>query len=298
MPASFTVREPARLLEFLFASCPEVKKTKVRQWLKHGGIQVNGRSTTRFDHPLEPGDSVELRGKEQVAAEAVLPPGMVLIFEDEALLVVEKPERLLSVATEAERKKTAFAFVTEYLRRGDPESRERAWMVHRLDREISGLMVFVKSEPIQQTLQAEWNKAEKRFMAVVEGHPPEEKGTLSSHLDEGGPFRVYSAPPSERTRYAETHYRVVRSSDIRALVEVSLERGRRNQVRVHLADAGCPVVGDKKYEATTDPIRRLALHASFLEFKHPLTSKSVQFESPLPVKLAGLVPPTKGSPRS
>ena len=208
MPASHTVEHPAELLPFLFACQPEVKKTKVRQWLKHGSVAVNGCSVTHSKHPLQPGDVVSIRTHEEVRAGRLLPPGMTVVFEDASLIVIEKPADLLSMASQSERGRTAYAFLTDYVRRGKSRSHERVWIVHRLDRETSGLMVFAKSEEVKRALQTDWHTVSKRYLAVVEGSPPADEGVLESHLDESGPFKVYSAPPSERTRLAVTHYRV------------------------------------------------------------------------------------------
>ena len=289
MPPSHTVEHPAELLAFLFASRPEVKRTTVRQWLKYGSIHVNGRLVTRSNHPLQTGDVVSIRPKGTMRAARLLPPGMKVLCEDASLIVIEKPENVLSMASAKERAKTAYAFLTDYVRRGNREGSERVWIVHRLDRETSGLMVFAKTEAAKLALQADWGTTDKRYLAVVEGHPPAEHGMLSSHLDESSPFKVYSAPASERTRHAITHYRVVKRTVTRALIELRPETGRRNQLRVHLADTGCPIVGDHKYEARTDPARRLGLHATFLQFTHPLSGALLRFESPLPKELARLV---------
>ena len=261
----------------------------MRQWLKHGSIQVNGRGITRSKHPLRTGDVVSIRAKSDVRGEGLLPPGMKVLFEDASLIVIEKPENLLSMASAKERGRTAYAFLTDYVRGGNPQSSERVWIVHRLDRETSGLMVFAKTEAAKRALQAHWDKTDKRYLAVVEGNPPADRGVLSSHLNESSPFRVYSAPPSERTRHAVTHYRVVKRISTCALIELTPETGRRNQLRVHLADADCPIIGDHKYEARTNPARRLGLHATSLRFKHPLSGELLRFESPLPQNLARLL---------
>ena len=261
----------------------------MRQWLKYGSVQVNGQSITRFNHRLQTGDSVSIRAKGEMLAEGRLPPGMNVLIEDASLIVIEKPENLLSMASGKERDKTAFAFLTDYVRCGNPQRPERVWIVHRLDRETSGLMVFAKTEAAKHALQTHWYKAEKCYLAVVEGNPPADYGVLRSHLDESSPFKVYSAPPSERTRHAVTHYRVMKRVGTRALIELTPETGRRNQIRVHLADAECPIIGDHKYEARTNPARRLGLHASSLQFKHPLSAELLRFESPLPQDLARLL---------
>jgi 23S rRNA pseudouridine1911/1915/1917 synthase len=289
MPVSYTAQHSEELLAFLFARYPEVKKTTVRQWLKHGSVLVNGRSTIRFDHPLQAGDLVAIRTKVEARAAARLPRGMRIVFEDASLIVIDKPERLLSMASATERDKTAYAVLTDHVRRGDPQRRERVWIVHRLDHEASGLMVFAKTEAAKRQLQQQWHQAKKRYLAVVEGTPPAEQGVLSSHLDEAGPFKVYSAPPSTRTRHAVTRYRVLRRMATTTLIELTLETGRRNQIRVHLADVACPIVGDRKYQACTNPARRLGLHSSALQFAHPVSGEVLSFESPLPQDLAALL---------
>jgi len=276
-------------MSFLFARHPDVKRTKLRQWLEHGSVQVNGRSVKRSNHPLHTGDVVSIRAKNEVRAEGLLPPGMRVLFEDESLIVIEKPERLLSMASATERDETAYAFLTDYVRGGNRRSRKRVWIVHRLDRESSGLMVFAKTKAAKRELQANWSKTEKRYLAVVEGAPPADQGVLESHLNESNSYKVKSAPRSARTRHAVTHYRVMKRTATRALLKLTLDTGRRNQIRVHLTDAACPIIGDHKYEARTNPARRLGLHASSLQFKHPLSGELLRFESPLPQTLSRLL---------
>ena len=289
MPQPLTVQEPAPLLAYLFGALPDVKKTQVRQWLKHQAIAVNGRPTTRFDQPLKPGDVIPVRNDKFAAPRDVLPGGMRVFFEDAALIVIDKPSGPLSIASEAEDEKTAYFQLTDYVRHSRPNSKERVWIVHRLDRETSGLMVFAKTPEAKDALQGAWDQFEKRYEAVVEGRLRAPQGTFESDLDETNPFRVHSAPASETTRHAVTHYREVARRPGRSLVELTLETGRRHQIRVHLADAGCPVIGDKKYGARTDPAKRLGLHSCSLRFTHPVTGGGLQFTSPLPAGLAKLV---------
>lgn len=289
MGVSHTVERPAELLAFLFAWRPEVKRTTVRQWLKHGSVRVNGKSITRSTHPLRTGDVVSILSKDETLAEALLPPGMTVLFEDASLLVIDKPANLLSIASASERDETAYAILTDYVRRGNPRSQARVWIVHRLDRDVSGLMVFAKTKTVKRALQTGWSKAEKRYHAIVEGHPPAAHGVLKSHLNESDPFKVRSTAPSDRTRHAVTRYRLIERSATRSLVELTPETGRRHQIRVHLADAGCPIVGDSKYRARTNPARRLGLHARSLQFDHPVSGELMSFESPLPQVLARLL---------
>jgi 23S rRNA pseudouridine1911/1915/1917 synthase len=289
MPKPCTVAEPAELLAYLFAAWPEIKKKQVRTWLKFQAVLVNGRPVTQFDHPLEPGDVVSIRTDRFAVPKTVLASGMKVYFEDAALMVIDKPENLLSIASEAEAEKTAYFQLTEYLRQSRKHARERVWIVHRLDRETSGLMVFAKTPEAKQILQTGWDAAEKRYEAVVEGRLPVEAGIFENDLDETSPFKVYCAPASEKTRHAVTHYRVLAKGQRRSLVELRLETGRRHQIRVQLAEAECPIIGDKKYGAKTDPAGRLGLHACALKFPHPETQEELSFDSPLPKNLAKLV---------
>jgi 23S rRNA pseudouridine1911/1915/1917 synthase len=285
-----TVTAPAKLLEFLFASMPDVKKTKVRTWLKFQAVLVNDRAVTQFDHALVPGDVVAIRSGKNAAPKTTLGGGMKIWHEDTHLIVIEKPADLLSIASPDEPERTAYFQLTDYLRQGRPEGRERVWIVHRLDKETSGLMVFAKTAPVKEALQSGWDDVEKRYEAVIDGHLREPKGTFECHLDESNRFKVFVAPRSELTRHAVTHYRVLGETRSRSLVELTLETGRRHQIRVHLANAGCPIIGDEKYDAKSDPAKRLGLHATFLRFTHPATGDEMSFTSPLPKSLAALVP--------
>jgi 23S rRNA pseudouridine1911/1915/1917 synthase len=289
MSNSRVVEAPAPLLEFLFAAWPETKKGQVREWLKFGSVAVNDRVIKQFDHKLRVGDSVVIRRKGLAAPETVIGGGIRIRHEDPDLLIIEKPAGLLSIASASEEDKTAYAMLMNHVRRGNPRARERVWIVHRLDRETSGLMVFAKSEAAKRTLQENWDAAEKKYFAVVEGVPVKEAGKLESWLDESNPLKVYVAEEGPQTRHAVTHYRVTKKGKATTLLEVVLETGRRNQIRVQLAHTGHPIVGDKKYGAQTNPIKRIALHASSLRFNHPVTGKPLRFLSPLPGDLGQLV---------
>lgn len=289
MPRPITVQQPAELLALLFATWPDEKKKQIRNWLKFQSITVNGRPVSQFNHPLQPGDVVAVRNERFAIPKSVLPSGIRIFFEDAHLLVIGKPAGLLSMASESEEEKTAYFQLTAYLRQGRDEARDRVWIVHRLDRETSGLMIFGKTAAVKTTFQAAWEQVEKTYEAVVEGRLKSDAGTFESDLDESDILRVRSAPPDERTRHARTAYRVLARREWRTLVELTLETGRRHQIRVHLADAGCPIVGDPKYGAKSDPAKRLALHATSLRFPHPVTGVEMRFTSPLPKELAKLV---------
>jgi len=289
MPRTWMAKQAGPLLASLFAAWPQEKKKQIRTWLKFQAITVNGHPVSQFDHPLKSGDTVSVRTDRHAVPKTRLSSGLQIYFEDAHLLVVEKPFGLLSIASPAEPERTAYFQLTDYLRHKNPRSRQRVWIVHRLDRETSGLMVFAKTASAKEALQSHWDNFEKKYQAVVEGHLPKPSGTLRSDLDESNPHHVTVRPKSERTRHAVTHYRMLKSSSHRSWVELTLETGRRHQIRVQLAEAGCPIVGDEKYGAKTDPAGRLGLHSCFLRFRHPVTGEELRFTSPLPKSLVKLV---------
>ena len=290
MPPARTVAKPTELLAYLFESWPETKKKQVRAWLKFGSVAVNGKVITQFDHKLKPGDEVAIRPKGMAAPETKLPSGIRIRHEDADIIVIDKPAGLLSIASASEEEKTAYAFLTHHVRQCNARGRERVWVVHRLDRETSGVMIFAKNEAAKIALQERWEDAEKKYLAVVEGAPSLAAGTFDSWLDESNPLKVYPTKiEGPETRRAITHYRVTKKGKATTLVELTLETGRRHQIRVQLAEAGCPIVGDKKYGAQTNPIKRIALHATSLRFLHPMTHREMRFDSPLPGDLGRLV---------
>jgi 23S rRNA pseudouridine1911/1915/1917 synthase len=291
---SKTVTQSGPLLPFLFANWPEVKHTKIKQWLRFGAVNVNDHIITRHDYALQPGDVINIRPQKAPPAGTHLPKGMDVVYEDETLLVIVKPVDLLTVATEKERSKTAFHIMTDYLRERNRSSHDRLWIVHRLDRETSGLLVMAKTEKAKLWLQDNWPRMEKRYQAVVEGVMPKTQATLTGFIDESQPHRVFASNhATSKTREAVTHYRVLSESKARSLLEITLETGRRHQIRVQLAAAGCPIVGDKKYGARTNPVKRITLHASYLKLLHPSDEREIVFESPLPEEIARLAPAVK-----
>jgi len=289
MPKPSTVSSPAELLAYCFEAWPDLKKKQIRTWLKFQAITVNGRPISQFNHPLEPGDVVAVRNDRYAAPRSLVGSGIRVFFEDADIIVIDKPPNLLSIASEAEQERTAYYQLTEHVRGGNPMARARVWIVHRLDKETSGLMVFAKTPESKEILQSRWDDAEKRYEAVVEGRLRTTSGIFESDLDETNPYKVFSVARSEQTRHAVTHFRVLASIPNRSLVELTLETGRRHQIRVQLAEAGCPIIGDKKYGAKSNPAKRLGLHSSALRFPHPVSGKDMVFTCPLPKELARLV---------
>lgn len=284
------VGHPAALLQFLQEHWSDLRRKTLQEWLRHRRVTVNGELVTRYNHPLRVGDTVAIGREAATPGRARLGSGLRICLEDEHLIVIDKPAGLLSMASERERDRTAFAQLMNHVRRGNPRSRARVFIVHRLDKETSGLMVFARTESAKQTLQEGWQQVTKRYLAIVEGRLPCAAGRIESHLDESDPFRVRSLErASAGTRPATTEYRVLREGSRSSLVALTLVTGRRHQIRAHLAGLGCPIQGDPRYGAATNPARRLALHAAELVIPHPVDGRILRFESPLPSELAACV---------
>jgi 23S rRNA pseudouridine1911/1915/1917 synthase len=262
------------LAERLRALYPEASGRSLKQWLAGGRVTVDGHPCHDGRLVLPPHAVVALGAR---AATAAFPRGLDRVHEDDAILVVVKPPGLLTIATERERERTAYRLLWDYLAaRG-----ERPFIVHRLDRETSGLLVFAKSEAAKRALQAQFEarSVERVYRALVEGRPPREAGTLESRLAEDRMLRVRSA---ERGRVAITHYRVLSARREHTLLELTLGTGRRHQIRVQLAEAGWPIVGDVTHGGPRRAGGRMCLHATRLAFAHPVTGAPVAFESAAP----------------
>ncbi len=296
MKKTFKADRETGLLEFLFASFPEVKKTKVKQYLKHNCVSVADRVTTRFDHWLRPGDEVRIETSRVRALTPSSQFNLEIIDEDEEVIIINKPAGLLTIATEKIQRETAIFAVNDYLNKKasawNPHKtryRKQVFVVHRLDRDVSGLLLFAKNEETKFKLQKNWDKFSKEYQAVVEGCPKERTGTLKSWLSENKILRVASGPKTAESKWAVTHYEVVKPGKKFSLLKIRLETGRKHQIRVHLSDLGHPVVGDKTYGAASAMAGRIALHASRLEFNHPKSGKRLTFTSPLPPEFKPLI---------
>ncbi|MCE9564238.1 MAG: RluA family pseudouridine synthase [Planctomycetes bacterium] len=279
-------QSPTGLLQFLLVTLAPMNRTRVKQLLGSGRVLVNGQSTTRHDHPVQLSDRVSV-AREVPVAPSPERAGFTIVFEDDSLIVIDKPPGLLTVATDTEKLDTAFARLSAQLA---ARNMGRPFVVHRLDRETSGLLLFARSEEVQQTLQTNWDAVTKTYLAVVEGVPKPPEGVVEDYLTEGQDLRVRASNRASRDgKLAITRYKVASLGRGCSLVEVTLETGRKHQIRVHMAGLGCPVAGDAMYRAKTDPAGRLALHAWRLAFDHPVTRKRIELESPLPEKLRRVV---------
>jgi 23S rRNA pseudouridine1911/1915/1917 synthase len=256
-----------------------------KQMLAGDRVRVNGTVVRRGNSALVAGDVVEVGPR---GPRAVLPPGLIHVYEDDDVIVVDKPAGLLTIATERERERTAYTHLMAHARARRPLG--RVFVVHRLDRLVSGLLVFATSPAAKRTLQAQFaaHTVERAYLAVVEGRPARAEGTITSRLLDDAPGRVRETRRPGRGRLAVTRWRVRRAGERHALLEIRLETGRRNQIRVHLANAGHPIAGDAAYGCRTDPWGRLALHAHVLGFDHPRTGVRLRFVSPAPSAFAKL----------
>lgn len=279
----------ADLGEFLFAHLSEVKHAKLRNLVRFRAVMVNGRVITRCNHALNPGDRVEVALGQRRSVIPKLPAGLDIVHEDAAVLLVNKPAGLLTVSTDSEQGETLHRYLNDYVRVTEPKGEHRVYLVHRLDRETSGLIIFAKNAIARRELKEHWKETEKKYLAVVEGVVLQTTGTIRSYLEEDRALKVYSGPRTETSKLAVTHFKVLRTTKRYSLLEVTLETGRKNQIRVHCADIGHPIVGDAKYGGPSSPVKRLALHSHVFEFTHPVTKRRMRFESPLPDSLKRLV---------
>jgi tRNA pseudouridine32 synthase/23S rRNA pseudouridine746 synthase/23S rRNA pseudouridine1911/1915/1917 synthase len=217
------------------------------------------------------------------------PPGLTILHDDKDILVVDKEAGLLTVATDREKEKTAHCLLTNYIRKGCAKSNKQLFVVHRLDRDTSGVLLFAKSESAKDFLQDHWPETRKTYLAVVHGKLAEKEGVISSHLTENEAYVVYSTSDTRKGKLSHTAYRVVKETRNFSLLEINLLTGRKNQIRVHLSEHGHPIVGDRKYGHADDPHRKLALHARSISFKHPFRKTDMFFETGIPEYFSKLV---------
>lgn len=276
----YNVTAAAPLLEWLSANVKGMSRNKIHRTLQGRGIKVDGRTVTQFDFPLQPGMkvSVSLTKKNNDVLHSRY---VKIVYEDKWLVVIEKNAGILSMAGGG-RSLNVKAVLDDYF----AKTRQRctAHVVHRLDRDTSGLMVYAKDMETEQTLEHNWHDIvyDRRYVAVVSGEVSGEGGTVSSWLKDNKAYFTYSSPTDNGGKYAVTHYHVLARTTEHSLVEYSLETGRKNQIRVHSADIGHPVCGDVKYGNGDDPLHRLCLHAYMLCFYHPATGARMEFTTPIP----------------
>jgi RluA family pseudouridine synthase len=217
------------------------------------------------------------------------PKGLTILYEDNDILVVDKNEGLLTIGTDRQKHKTAHYLLNDYVRRGNERSKNRIFIVHRLDRETSGILIFAKNEYTKQFLQESWKYFRKKYYAVVLGTLQQKEGEITSYLFENATFRVYSVSDSNKGKLAITSYKVIKETVKYSLLDINLLTGRKHQIRVHFADKGHPVSGDMVYGRPEKGIKRLALHSYSLTITHPVTKNEMHFETELPASFKALV---------
>lgn len=276
---TFKVSEPAQLIAFVMEKMHGMSRNRAKALITNRVVLVNNLITTHPLAELKPGDVVQLdRSKQKKAFHC---KELDIVFEDPYLLVIDKHPGLLSMSNNS-RQQTVQTVLNRYLEKGG--GRNTSHLVHRLDRDTSGLMVYAKDVQTQQSLINGWQQlvSDRRYIALVEGELEQQRGRVQSWLTEDKKFVTHSSPVDNGGKFAVTHYKVLAASNGYSLVECELETGRKNQIRVHMADLGHPVVGDRKYGNEGDPMRRLGLHAYMLCFTHPVTGKHLRFETPVP----------------
>lgn len=283
---SVRVTEDAPLMEFLEKKLSGYSRNTIKALIKHRQLLLDGHTVlTRHDYPLKKGGVVDVLSSAQSVASGLNHPKLSIIFEDEHIIVVEKKEGLLSVKTPNTPEESATHLLNQYLR---PQGRDHyIYVVHRLDRETSGVMMFAKSKEVQQTLRDNWKKyvTERSYVAIVDGVIEQKKGRIESYLTEDIKKVMHSSPVDNGGQLAITNYTVISTNGRESLVRLNLETGRKNQIRVQLQSIEHPVAGDVKYGSRNSRYGRLCLHAETLRFKHPVTGKPMAFSVPVPFKL-------------
>ena len=277
----YTVKEPMELMEFLAARMPDASRTKLKSLLSKRVVYVDNVITTQFNFPLQPGMKVKIskdKGRKEFSNRL-----LKIVYEDAYVIVVEKTEGLLSVNTERQKERTAYSILNEYVQRTN--KRSRVYIVHRLDRDTSGLMMFAKDEKTQRVLRDNWHDivTDRRYVAVVTGELEKNYDTVTSWLTDKTLY-VANSTYDDGGQKSITHYRTIKRGNGLSLVELDLETGRKNQIRVHMQSLGHPLIGDGRYggDIAPNPIGRLALHAFKLNFYHPVTNQLMEFDTPYP----------------
>jgi 23S rRNA pseudouridine1911/1915/1917 synthase len=282
----YTVKEPMELMAFLASKMPDASRTKLKSLLSKRVVFVDSIITTQYNFPLQSGMKVQIsreKGKREFNNKL-----LKIVYEDAYIIVVEKMQGLLSVNTDRQKERTAYHILTEYVQRSGRH--HQIYIVHRLDRDTSGLMMFAKDEKTQRTLRDNWHDivTDRRYIAVVSGEMEKDSGTVISWLTDRTLY-VYSSPTDDGGAKSITHYRTIKRGNGLSLVELNLETGRKNQIRVHMQDLGHPIIGDGRYGIEEiNPIGRLALHAFKLCFYHPVTGEQIKFETSYPQNFKNL----------
>ena len=284
----YVVKEECELLEFLLKTFSTQSRNSVKSLLSSHRVSIDGAPVTQFNFKLYKGDTVIISSSPiRKKTRSNLP----IIYEDENLIVINKPTKLLSVPSDNEKGSTAFRMVNDYLQQKDKHN--RAFIVHRLDEDTSGVLMFAKNDRMAKALTdgENWNKLTKKrgYYAIVEGHLENKEGRISSYLKKNSQNMMYSSKKKGDGQLAITNYKIIKESPLFSLADVNIETGRKNQIRVHFGDMGHHIIGDDKYGEPSNPIKRLGLHAYELDIVNPLNGKLMKFTAPMPKEFQTLM---------
>lgn len=286
---SFNVTSETTLLPFLIETLKDKNRTEIKALLKYRHIAMKDKPVTQFDTPLMPGDTVQVNfGRSYFKFSN---PQVRILYEDQWMVVIEKASGLLSVANDNNRDRNAFAIVRDYVRHDNPDA--ELYVCHRLDQYTSGILMFAKNRDMQHELRDNWDfyVKERRYVCVTERVPARPEDEIRSLLTENERLQVHSTDNEDEGRLAITRYRVLQSRGRYALVDVEIFTGKKNQIRVHMAEMGCPISGDIKYGAETNPARRLMLHNYRFSIIHPVSGELMTFRLPYPAVFRKLTQP-------
>lgn len=289
MSIQIKVTKNDTLLEYLLSADLKYSRSKIKSLLKFECISIDNEVTTQFDDPIFEGQTITI-----VEHNNQKDTPLQIIYEDKDILVIDKPYGLLTVATQKNEDVTAYRLASAYVKTQD--TKNKIFIVHRLDRDTSGVLMFAKNERSKNEYQAKWNElvSDRTYVAIVEGTPKKETGTIKTFLQQNKTNHMYSTATGQE---AITNYALIKSTDAHSILKVNIDTGRKNQIRVHMSDMGNPIIGDKKYDGKTNPLKRLGLHAYRLIVKNPKTGKDMTFISLLPPKFKKLskITPTQES---
>jgi 23S rRNA pseudouridine1911/1915/1917 synthase len=272
-----TVDHPSTLLTLLQELYPESPRTRIKKILGNG-VLCNGRIVTSHNHSLNQGDVIEIKSGAGNTSVKNTQPFNVL-YEDQNVIVIDKPAGISTSSTDGSL--SVHKILSETLKK-QSKGKLKSYVIHRLDKEVSGVLLFAKSQRIMNIIKDRWKETKKLYYALVEGEPEKPEDTIESYLVEDKALKVHSTVFPQNAKYSITHYRTIKRMHNYTLLEINLETGRKNQIRVHLSDIGCPIVGDRKYGASETVVRRVRLHAWFLSFPHPETGEIISIESKMP----------------
>ena len=281
----YPVKKECELLSFLLDTFSSQSRNSVKSLLGSHRVSVDGAPVTQFNFKLYPGDTVIISTSPiRKKTRSNLP----IIYEDDEIIVINKPSGLLSIASDKEKGSTAYRMLSDYVQQKDKHN--RVFVVHRLDEDTSGVLMVAKNVKIQQALQEKWNEivSKRGYYAIVEGVMEKPSGTIKSYLKKNAQNMMYSSKKPGDGQLAITHYKVIKSNDKYSLLDVNIDTGRKNQIRVHLGEIGHHIIGDDKYGEPSNPIKRLGLHAYELDLTHPITGKKMKFTAPVPKEFSTL----------